>query len=107
MADLTHEQIQALTIIERTCSTVSMVASTFTILTYCCSNYFSKSINRLIFFASFGNILTNIGTMISRSYIDKPDSAGCQAQAFLIQTYVILGLIPAISGVRVQSTLTN
>ncbi|KAL7933104.1 putative G-protein coupled receptor protein [Trichoderma chlorosporum] len=88
MAYLTEEQIRALTIIERTCSSVSMVASTFTILTFCCSNYFSKSINRLIFYASFGNILTNIGTMISREYIDKPDSAGCQTQAFLIQTFL-------------------
>ncbi|UKZ74889.1 hypothetical protein TrVFT333_002559 [Trichoderma virens FT-333] len=88
MADLTEEQINAIIVIERTCSTISMVASGFTILTYCCSNYFSKSINRLIFYASFGNLLTNIGTMMSRSFIDNPDSAGCQTQAFLIQTFL-------------------
>lgn len=96
MADLTEEQINALIVIERTCSTISLVACAFTILTFCCSKYFSKAINRLIFYASFGNILTNIGTMISRSFIDKPGSAGCQTQAFLIQTYVIRSSIPAI-----------
>jgi hypothetical protein len=105
MADLTEEQINALIVIERTCSTISMVASGFTILTYCCSNYFSKSINRLIFYASFGNLLTNIGTMMSRSFIDNPDSAGCQTQAFLIQTYVVRKLVPNIAAAR--SRLTN
>ncbi|QYS97761.1 G_PROTEIN_RECEP_F2_4 domain-containing protein [Trichoderma simmonsii] len=88
MAGLTEEQFNALVVIERTCSTISLVACAFTILTFCCSKYFSKSINRLIFYASFGNILTNTGTMMARSFIDEPDSAGCQAQAFLIQTFL-------------------
>lgn len=61
----------------------------FTISTFCFSKYFSKSINRLVFYASFGNLITNIATMMSRSFIDSPNSAGCQAQAFLIQAYVL------------------
>lgn len=60
----------------------------FTISTFCFSKYFSKSINRLVFYASFGNLVTNIGTMMSRSFIDSPNSAGCQTQAFFIQAYV-------------------
>lgn len=56
--------------------------------TFCFSKYFSKSINRLVFYASFGNLITNIGTMMSRAYIDSPNSAGCQAQAFIIQTFM-------------------
>jgi hypothetical protein len=90
MAGLTEAQYNALTIIERTCSSISMLGCSFTILTFCFSKYFSKSINRLVFYASFGNLLANIGNLISRAYIDSPDSAGCQAQAFLIQTYVTL-----------------
>ncbi|KAH6604462.1 hypothetical protein Trco_006169 [Trichoderma cornu-damae] len=88
MAGLTEAQYSALIILERICSSISMLGCSFTILTFCCSRYFSKSINRLIFYASFGNIITNIGTMISRSYIDQPNSAGCQAQAFIIQTFL-------------------
>ncbi|KAL7796138.1 putative G-protein coupled receptor protein [Trichoderma ceciliae] len=88
MAGLTEAQYNALTIIERACSSLSMLGCSFTILTFCCSKYFSKAINRLVFYASFGNLLTNIGTMISRAYIDQPNSAGCQVQAFLIQTFL-------------------
>lgn len=65
-----------------------MAGCIFTISTFCFSKYFSKSINRLVFYASFGNLITNVATMISRSYIDSPNSAGCQAQAFLIQTFM-------------------
>lgn len=88
MAGLSEAQYNALVIVERTCASVSMLGCTFTILTFCCSKYFSKAINRLVFYASFGNLITNIGNMMSRDFIDQPNSAGCQTQAFFIQTYV-------------------
>ncbi|KAL6860804.1 G-protein coupled receptor protein [Trichoderma novae-zelandiae] len=86
--DLTEEQIKVLTIIERTNSSISMVACTFTILTFCFSKYFSKSINRLVFYASFGNLLSDIAIIMSRDFIDNPNSAGCQIQAFMIQVFL-------------------
>ncbi|UKZ65941.1 uncharacterized protein TrAtP1_007130 [Trichoderma atroviride] len=85
---LSEGQLRAIVIIERVCSSISMAGCLFTISTFCFSKYFSKSINRLVFYASFGNLITNVATMISRSYIDSPNSAGCQAQAFLIQTFM-------------------
>ncbi|KAL7918000.1 hypothetical protein ACQKWADRAFT_265005 [Trichoderma austrokoningii] len=88
MAGLSDAQYRAITIIERTCSSISILGCMFTISTFCFSKYFSKSINRLVFFASFGNLITNIATMISRAYIDSPNSAGCQTQAFLIQSFM-------------------
>ncbi|RFU74622.1 g- coupled receptor [Trichoderma arundinaceum] len=88
MAGLTEAQFDALVIVERVCSSVSMIASSFIILTFCCSKYFSKSINRLIFYASFGNLLANIGHMMSRDFIHQPTSAGCLTQAFMMQTFI-------------------
>jgi hypothetical protein len=49
------------------------------------SKTFHKPINRLVFYASFGNMLTNVGTLMSRHYLGSPYSVGCQFQAFLIQ----------------------
>ncbi|KAL6886830.1 putative G-protein coupled receptor protein [Trichoderma evansii] len=88
MADLSEAQYRAISIIERTGSTLSMLGCFFTIFTFCFSKYFSKSINRLVFYASFGNLITNIATMMSRAYIDSPNSAGCQVQAFIIQCFM-------------------
>lgn len=94
---LSEGQLRAIVVIERVCSSISMAGCMFTISTFCFSKYFSKSINRLVFYASFGNLLTNIATMISRAYIDTPNSAGCQAQAFLIQKYVLAKVFQSMS----------
>lgn len=72
-------------IIERVCSVFSLLACLFIILTFCLSKGFHKPINRLVFYASFGNMLSNVATLISRSYVEQPTSPSCQAQAFLIQ----------------------
>jgi hypothetical protein len=60
----------------------------FIICTFCFSKAFHKPINRLAFYASLGNMMTNVGTLMARTYINAPNSAGCQMQAFLIQMYV-------------------
>ncbi|OSZ99904.1 hypothetical protein A9Z42_0007810 [Trichoderma parareesei] len=86
--DITEGQAKVLTTIERTNAIISMVACAFTILTFCSSKYFSKSINRLVFYASFGNLLSDIAIIMSRDFIDNPDSAGCQIQAFIIQVFL-------------------
>ncbi len=86
--DLTLTQLNDISKVERACSVISLIGSLFIITTFCISNRFRKAINRMVFYATFGNVITNVGTLISRAYIEDPTSIGCQAQAFLIQTYV-------------------
>ena len=74
--------------IERACSILSVLGCLFIIGTFLSSKSFHKPINRLVFYASFGNLMTNVGTLLSRTYVAFPNSAGCQLQAFLIQMYV-------------------
>jgi len=81
------ENTFALNIIERVSSTISLLGSLFVVATFIASTSFHKPINRMVFYASFGNILTTVGTLVSASYVDQPDSAVCQLQAFLIQMY--------------------
>jgi hypothetical protein len=85
MSGLTDEQLRAISDIERACSVLSLVGCVFIIATFCFSSSFHKPINRLVFYASFGNTMTNVATLISRDYLSSLNSAGCQFQAFLIQ----------------------
>jgi hypothetical protein len=39
----------------------------------------------MVFYATFGNMLTNVATLMTTSYLSNIDSFGCQLQAFLIQ----------------------
>jgi hypothetical protein len=91
-ADITVSQLDALSIIERACSVFSLLGCVFIIGTFCASKAFHKPINRLVFYASFGNLMTNVATLMARSYVGDTNSAGCQFQAFLIQMYVALFL---------------
>ena len=71
---------------ERTASVLSMVSCVFVFVTFCSSKRFRKPINRLLFYATIGNFLMNIGTMTSLSGIYAGrDSPLCQFQGFLIQ----------------------
>lgn len=79
------QHLRALSVIERTCSVFSLLGSIFIIASFLSSKAFHKPINRLVFYASFGNMMSNIGTLMSRSYINDSGSAGCQLQGFLIQ----------------------
>jgi hypothetical protein len=82
---LSHEQVIALTTIERVCSVFSLLGCVFIIVTFWSSKAFHKPINRLVFYASFGNMFGNVGTLMAREYINSVDSPGCQLQGFLIQ----------------------
>lgn len=83
--DRDSTELQAISDIERACSVLSLLGCLFVIITFCCFSGFQKPVNRLVFYATFGNMMTNIGTLMSRSYVDSPDSVGCQFQSFLIQ----------------------
>jgi hypothetical protein len=82
---LTTEQKISINAIERAGSILSVIGCIFIIFTFSVSKAFHKPINRLVFYASFGNMMTNIATLMAREFIDDGDSAGCQFQAFLIQ----------------------
>lgn len=81
-------QFDTFSIIERACSVFSLLGCGFIIATFCMSKAFHKPINRLVFYASFGNAITNVATLMARSFIGDGNSAGCQFQAFLIQMFM-------------------
>ncbi|GAB1314881.1 G-protein coupled receptors family 2 profile 2 domain-containing protein [Madurella fahalii] len=85
---LAPSQLDVFSIIERACSGASLIGSVVVIATFCASKAFHKPINRLVFYASFGNLMTNVATLMARSFISDTTSAGCQFQAFLIQMFM-------------------
>ncbi|KAI0834165.1 family A G protein-coupled receptor-like protein [Hypoxylon sp. FL0890] len=85
---MTEGVLRAITIIERVGSVFSLLGCLFVILTFTFSKAFHKPINRLVFYASFGNMMTNVGSLIARSYVSDIDSFGCQFQGFLIQMFL-------------------
>ncbi|KAI9742790.1 MAG: hypothetical protein M1818_003519 [Claussenomyces sp. TS43310] len=88
-AGLTPTQLYATGVIERTCSSLSLTGCAFIILTFLASKGFQKPINRLVFYASIGNVMTNVATMIGVAALDNIDGALCQFQGFLIQTFLV------------------
>jgi hypothetical protein len=58
-------------------------------MTYMFAPGFDKPINRLIFFASFGNLGSNIAAIISEAGPDSGNNTAiCQFQAFLVQMFL-------------------
>lgn len=83
---LTPVQKQDIILIERIASVCSLIGAAFVVVTFVFNENFRKPINRLVFFATFGNILTNVATLISIDGIEGgTGSALCQFQGFLIQ----------------------
>jgi hypothetical protein len=93
-------QMYAVEITERVCSVFSLLGTVFIITTFLSNQSFHKPINRLVFFAAWGNIMSSVATLISTSGIrlGSNDSL-CQFQAFLIQWYA-LSTTPKIEGIR-------
>ena len=83
---LTEPQTRAIVLTERVASVVSIVGIFFILGTYLFSSSFDKPINRLIFFATWGNLGATVAALISE---DGPKagktSSLCQFQAFLVQ----------------------
>ncbi|CAE7206534.1 hypothetical protein P3342_011379 [Pyrenophora teres f. teres] len=76
----------------RTSSALSVLGSMFIITTFVCFPCFRKPINRLVFLATIGNILTNTATLISIAVLPKgtsPSSSLCQAQGIVIQWFMV------------------
>lgn len=83
---LTPSQLKSLELTERIASAFSLVGTSFILFTFVYSPAFRKPINRIIFYASWGNTLCNVATLMSLSGIRAgPNSHLCQFQGFLIQ----------------------
>ena len=87
---LSNAQLGAIQIAERVSSVLSVMGCLFVIITYLGFVAFHKLINRLVFYASWGNLATNVATIVSRSGI----AAGvnpplCQLQGFIIHITII------------------
>lgn len=85
---LPPQELNAIELAERVGSVLSLVSTAFIIGTFLYDNSFHKPINRLVFYASWGNIMASVGTLISTSGIVLGvDQPLCQFQAFMIQMY--------------------
>jgi hypothetical protein len=83
---LTEEQLRAVSLAERVGGTASLLGCLLIFITYWVSAAFRRPINRLIFYASFGNIFSAVASLMSMDGITAgPNSALCQTQAFFIQ----------------------
>ncbi|ELR04843.1 hypothetical protein VC83_03654 [Pseudogymnoascus destructans] len=82
----TAKEVAAIQYAERVSSVLSVLGCFFVIATFCSMRIFRKPINRLVFYATFGNLATNVATLISRSGILAGENSSlCQFQAFIIQ----------------------
>lgn len=86
----TESQLQSFVIVVRISSTFSLVGALFIIITFCMSKSFHKPINRLAFFAAFGNVITNFATMVAQDGIKKGCGSGlCTVQGALINWFMV------------------
>ncbi|KAL8678366.1 MAG: hypothetical protein Q9186_005260 [Xanthomendoza sp. 1 TL-2023] len=86
---LTPEQHQMMALTERIISGISLIGIFFIILTYLFASSFSKPINRLVFYASWGNLGLSIVALISLNGPDMGEnSALCQFQGFMAQLFL-------------------
>ncbi|KAK7556679.1 hypothetical protein IWX50DRAFT_653213 [Phyllosticta citricarpa] len=87
---MTPDQEYVIEVVERVMSSISLASTLFIILTFTAFPMFRKPINRLVVYASVGNVLVNIATIISVSAI--PGRGGsdelCRFQGFFIQMFM-------------------
>ncbi|KAJ6086412.1 hypothetical protein N7467_005326 [Penicillium canescens] len=84
-----QRQLAAISVTERVCSAVSLIGTSIIVASFIGSRSFRKPINRLVFYASWGNMMANIATLISQSGIHAGSGSSlCQVQAFLIQWFL-------------------
>lgn len=85
----TKSQLNAMQITERVTSVLSLFGILFILATFLLGRGFDKPINRLIFFASWSNLMFNIASLIAEDGVAAgQDSHLCQFQAWVIQMWV-------------------
>jgi hypothetical protein len=82
---LTHNEVEALIVIERITASVSVSATLLLITTFIFIKEFRTLSNTLIFYASFANIFANVAALIGGSALANEDGALCQFQGFLLE----------------------
>jgi cation transporter-like permease len=83
---LTESQLESLVVIERTSAILSLTGTAFVVTTFWASKAFRTLSNTLIFYASFGNVLSNVAHLAAIAGVRAgPNSALCQMQGFLQQ----------------------
>ncbi|KAJ4992684.1 G-protein coupled receptor 1-like protein 1 [Stagonosporopsis vannaccii] len=92
MAPLTSSQQLGLEVATRVSSVASLLGSLFIIATFLCFKGFRTNKTRLIFYATWANIVTNAATLISTAAL--PAASGhvsplCEVQGFLIQWFML------------------
>lgn len=90
--DLTADQLNAIRILTRAMSVLSLLGSSYIISTFICFPIYRKLINRLVFYATWGNIMANVATLISTSGIPEDAthlSPLCEFQGVLIQWFMM------------------
>ena len=79
-------QLNTIEVIERVTSVFSLVGTSIVITSFLASSAFRRPINRLIFYAVWGNTLNTVATLTGLAGIRAGQrSALCQFQAFLCQ----------------------
>jgi hypothetical protein len=104
---LNAQQMLAIEIVERVASVLSVLGSLFIISTFLSFSFFRKreniktlsntlliqpAINRLVFFAAWGNIMANVATLMSTSAMpDDPNQLTplCEFQGVMIQWFMM------------------
>ncbi|KAF2461523.1 hypothetical protein BDY21DRAFT_398104 [Lineolata rhizophorae] len=87
--EITPREQKALEVVERSMASVSLVGTLIIFVTFVIFPAFRKPINRLIVYASFGNVMCSIAALISVDGISSGMTSGlCQFQGFLIQMFM-------------------
>ncbi len=84
-SELTAAQLDLFSTLERVASVFSLIGILWVIVSFLGFKSFHKPINRMVFYASLGNIFTAVATIISRTALIHPTSAFCQFQGLLVQ----------------------
>lgn len=85
---LTSNELSAIVVTTRVTSVLSLIGCAFIITTFLTSTAFHKPINRLVFYASVGNLMECVATLITTAALKDINGPLCQFQGFLIQMYV-------------------
>lgn len=103
MAPLTEKQLFGIEVSTRASSVASLLGSLFVASTFLCLPNFRNSKTRLIFYATWGNIITNMATLVSVSAFETDAATTtplCQIQAFLIQWFMLADPFWASGSIR-------
>ncbi|PTD10222.1 hypothetical protein FCULG_00007569 [Fusarium culmorum] len=75
-SELSPVDVRVIAVIQQVCSVLSIIGCLFIIGTFCLCDAFHKPINRLVFYASFGNMIASICFIVADSFVKVPEGTG-------------------------------